>query len=142
MVIAGIDNKKNVYPFLVDNSGRQYIRLFLESDETQIFEDEEIIDTNAHNSAIGDCSYFNIITIWVENGLNQDVSVQVKGNRVNSTTGAVDIGDAFDVATVDRKARTLEPVNAGFLPYVYIEVTAAGVPTDGNLNAYLIRKPI
>ena len=110
--------------------------------EKQVFEDEEIRDTNAHNSAVGDCRYFNIITVWVENGLDQNVSVQVKGNRVNSVTGAVDIGTAFDVATVDREARTMEPTDEGFLPYIFIEVTAAGVPTSGNLNAYLIKKPI
>lgn len=108
----------------------------------QVFEDEEIRDAVAHNSAVGDCRYFNIIAIWVENGLDQNVSVQVKGNRVNSTAGAVDIGAAFDVATVDRESRTIEPVNAGFLPYIFIEVTAAGVPTAGDLNAYLIKKPV
>lgn len=110
--------------------------------EDQIFEDEEITDIAAHNSGIGVCSYFGIITVWVENGLDQDVSVQIKGNRVNSVIGAVDIGDAFDVATDDREARTFEPVDEGFLPFIFIEVTAAGVPTDGDLNAYLIKKPI
>ena len=112
------------------------------SNETQVFEDEEIRDIAAHNSSIGACSYYNVITIWVENGLDQNVSVQVKGNRVNDVAGAVDIGDAFDVATVDREARTMEPVDEGFLPYIFIEVTAAGVPTAGDLNAYLIRKPV
>lgn len=110
--------------------------------EDQVFEDEEIRDTNAHNSDVGNCRQFNIITVWVENGLDQKVSVQIKGNRVNSVTGAVDIGTAFDVATVDREARTMEPTDEGFLPYIFIEVTAAGVPTSGNLNVYLIKKPI
>jgi len=110
-------------------------------DEVQIFKDEVIRDTNAHNSAVGDCRYFNIITVWVKNGLDQNVNVQVKGNRVNSTTGAVNMGTAFDVTTDDEEARTYEPTDEGFLPYIFIEVTAAGVPTSGNLNAYLIRKP-
>jgi len=110
--------------------------------EDQIFEDEAIRDAVAHNSIIGDSRYFNIITIWVENGLDQNVSVQIKGNRVNSVVGAVDIGAAFNVVTVDREARTMEPTDEGFLPYIFIEVTAAGVPTAGNLNAYLIKKPI
>lgn len=110
--------------------------------EDQVFEDEEIRDVLAHNSAVGDCRYFNVITILVVNGLDQNVSVQVKGNRANSTTGAVDIGDAFNVATVDREARTMEPTDEGFLPFIFIEVTAAGVPTTGDLNAYLIKKPI
>jgi len=110
--------------------------------ETQIFEDEAIRDTNAHNSSVGDCSYFKVITIWVENGLDQKVSVQVKGNRVDSVAGAVDIGTAFDVATVDREARTIEPTGEGFLPFIFIEVTAAVIPTTDDLNAYLIKKPV
>ena len=118
-----------------------YVLSFL-SVEDQIFEDEAIRDIAAHNSVIGDSRYFNIITIWVENGLDQDVSIQVKGNRAISVVGAVDIGAAFDVATVDRESRTIEPVNAGFYPYIFIEVTAAGVPTAGDLNAYLIKKSV
>ena len=110
--------------------------------EEQIFKDKEITDILAHSSSVGDCRYFNIITVWVENGLDQKVSVQVKGNRVNSVAGAVDIGTAFDVATVDREARTFEPTDEGFLPYIFIEVTAAVIPTSGDLNAYLIKKPV
>ncbi|GAI57059.1 unnamed protein product, partial [marine sediment metagenome] len=94
------------------------------------------------NSDIGDCSRFNVITVWIENGLDQNVSVQIKGNRVNSVTGAVDIGDAFTVNTDDREARTFEPTDEGFLPFIFIEVIAAVAPTDGDLNAYLIKKPI
>ena len=142
-LVHGVDSNKVMHGFLVDSSGRQYVRLsHTELDETQIFEDEEIRDTNAHNSAVGDCSCFDVITVWVENGLDQDVSVQIKGNRVNSTTGAVDIGAAFTVATVDREARTMEPTDEGFLPFIFIEVTAAVIPTSGNLNAYLIKKSV
>jgi len=140
MVSSGVDSNKNVHPILVKPDGT--ILLSTELSESQIFDDEAIRDTNAHNSDVDDCSYFNIITVWVENGLDDGVSVQVKGNRVNSVVGAVDIGAAFDVATDDREARTMEPTDEGFLPFIFIEVTAAGVPTDGNLNAYLIRKPI
>ena len=137
-----IAQDSNNAPRLLRTKDDGTILLSTELSEVQIFDDEEIRDVNAHNSVVGDCSYFNIITIWVENGLDQNVSVQVKGNRVNSTAGAVDIGAAFDVATVDREARTLEPTDEGFLPYIFIEVTAAVIPTAGNLNAYLIRKPI
>lgn len=137
-----IAQDSNNVPKLLKTKNDGTTLLSTELSEVQVFEDEEIRDANAHNSDVGDCRYFNIITIWVENGLDQNVSVQVKGNMVNSVVGAVDIGAAFDVATVDRESRTIEPVNAGFLPYIFIEVTAAGVPTDGNLNAHLIRKSI
>lgn len=108
----------------------------------RIFKDKEIRDTNAHNSDVVDCINYNVMTIWIENGLDQNISVQVKGNRVNSVTDAVDVGNAFNVATLDREAMTIVPANEGFLPCIFIEVTAAGVPIISNLNAYLIKKLI
>jgi len=107
--------------------------------EAQVFDDEEIHDTNAHNSAIANMSKFKIVTIYVANTLDQIVSIQVKANRANSTIGATDVGVAFDVAaTTGIEGRTLTPTGEGWLPYLFIEVTAAGVPTAGSLNSYIL----
>lgn len=140
MVSSGIDSNEDVHPILVDSSGRQYV--CFEFDETQILEDMEIRDDEEHVSDVIDCRYFNIITIWIKNDLDQSVGVQVKGSRIDSTTEAVDVGDEFIVASGDSEARTIVPVNEGFLPFIFIELGAEVVPTSGNLNAYLIRKPI
>ena len=107
--------------------------------EERLFTDEEIRDTAAHNSAIANMARYKIITIFVDNGLDTQISVQAKANRTNSTTGATDVGAAFTVAaTTGIEARTLTPEGEGWLPYLFIEVTAADAPTAGNLNAYII----
>lgn len=110
-----------------------------EPTETQVFDDEEIRDAVAHNSDIANVSRFKVITIHVSNTLDQQVSIVVKVNRVNSTTGATTVGAAFNVAALTGiEARVLTQDTSGWLPYVFIEATAAGVPTLGNVNAYII----
>ena len=110
--------------------------------ERQVMEDVEIRDTDPHDSDISDVRNFNIITIFVDNDLNQAVSVQVKGNRVNSVTGAVDIGSAFTVAADERESRTLTPDTSGWLPYTFVTVTASAAPTEDAINVYIIKKPL
>ena len=102
----------------------------------------EIRDTDPHDSDIASCRAHTIITVFVDNDLNQDVSVQVKGNRVNSVTGAVNIGSAFTVAADDRESRTLTPDTSGWLPYIFVTVTASVAPTEDAINVYIIKKPL
>lgn len=107
--------------------------------ETQIFDDKEIRDTSAHISTIANESKYKVITIYAKNTSNQKVTIQVKGNRENSTTGATNIGTTFEVpASTGIEARTLEPTAEGWLPYLYIEASCSVAPTSGNLNAYAI----
>jgi len=79
------------------------------------------------------------VTIFVENGLDQDVTVQVKGNRVKSTTGAINVGSSFTVAKNSNDARTLTPDTSGWLPYIYVEVQCSVAPASGQLTIWLIR---
>ncbi len=86
-VICGVDENGRIYPICIkydEATGLSHIMMNIGgASETQIFDNEVIRDTNAHNSDIGDCGYFNVITAWIENGLDQNVSVQIKGNRVS-----------------------------------------------------------
>jgi len=106
--------------------------------EVPVFTDEEIRDTAAHNSAIANMARYKIITIFVDNGLDTQTSVQIKANRTNSATGSVDVGTAFSIAASDREARTMDPETTGYLPYIWIEVTCAVAPSSGSLNAFII----
>ena len=53
--------------------------------ETRILKNLEIRDTSVHKSCVIDSRIYNLVTFFVVNGLNQSVTVQVKGNRVNGT---------------------------------------------------------
>jgi len=110
--------------------------------ETQIFTDEEIRDTNAHNSSIVDCRIYNLVTFFVINDLDQSVTVQVKGNRANTVTGALDVGSSFTVAASDSGAKAIAALVDGVLPYLFAQITAGGVPSLGDLNCYVEKKYI
>ena len=124
--------------------------------ETQVFTDEEIRDTNAHNSSIVDCRIYNLVTFFVINDLNQSVTVQVKGNRrwleyveeewVLDTdkvyNSALDIGSSFTVAASDSGAKAIAALVDGVLPYMFVEITAGVLPSSGDLNCYVEKKYI
>jgi len=79
------------------------------------------------------------ITVYVDNGLNQDVTVQVKANREKAYAKAVNIGSAFTVSANSQDARSLSVETSGWLPYIMVEVQCSVAPTSGSLTIYKIR---
>ena len=79
------------------------------------------------------------ITIFVENGLDQDVSIQVKGNREKSTAGAINVGSSFTVVKNSNDARTLTPDTSGWLPYITVTAKCSTSPSTGKLTVWLVR---
>ena len=89
--------------------------------ETRIFTDEKIRDENAHNSSIVDCRIYNLVTFFVINDLNQSVTVQVKGNRIDaSVLTLTDVEDEFKVGM------SIEGGTSGCSAYV-LDVISADV---------------
>jgi photosystem II stability/assembly factor-like uncharacterized protein len=111
-----------------------------EPTEVCVFTNEAIADALAHNSDIANMKRFKMRTIRVVNTLDQDVTIKIYQNRANSTVGAEDIkGIVFTVAALTGiETRTLLPETCGWMPFIYAEATAAGIPTLGNLNCYII----
>lgn len=109
----------------------------------------EIRDTNAHTPAtagettknlfvdVHDCEMF---TVYVDNQLDQAVAVKAYHNRVKSTTKAIASGvDALTVATVSQDARTFTPNNAGWLPWLYLQLECGSAPSSGSVTVYVIK---
>jgi len=82
---------------------------------------------------------FGMIALFVDNDLDQGVDVQVKANRVSSTSDAVTIGTAFTVSATDSDARSLSLEMTGKLPYIYVELKCTTAPTSGSVTVWLIR---
>jgi len=80
-----------------------------------------------------------LISVFVDNGLDQDVTVQIKANRVESTSKAVSIGSAFTVSAGGSDARSLSVETSGWLPWIYVEVACPVAPTSGSVTIYRIR---
>lgn len=77
-----------------------------------------------------------IISLFVANGLNQTVTVQVEVNRVNAMSGIVNMGAAFTVAAGGTDSRTLSPETSGWLPFITVEVSCSVAPGSGVLDIY------
>jgi hypothetical protein len=80
-----------------------------------------------------------IISIFVDNGLNQDVTVQVKANRENALAKSVNVGSNFMVSAGSTDARTLSPETSGWLPYLTVSLVCSTAPTSGSVTIYRIR---
>jgi len=101
--------------------------------EAQIFTNEAIRDTAAHNSSAGQNSGFRVKTIIVQSTLNQDVSIQCQGSR--DGTNWFNIGTAWPVTASTNAYQTCET----YFPYLRGIATCAVAPSSGTLNLWLER---
>jgi len=127
---------------IVDATEFQAREVLSKTYDTALFTSLAIRDTNTHNSDIADCRIYNLVTFFVINDLNQSVTVQVKGNRANSVTGALDVGSTFTVAVSDSGAKAIAALVDGVLPYLFAQITASVAPSSGDLNCYVEKKYI
>jgi len=108
--------------------------------EETLFEGYEIRDTAEHPSEIIEWNEEEACTIWVSNTHDQDLIIQVKGNRLPSTLGSVNVGSSFTLSAGKQDSRTLTPNTSGWLPYIYITAKAATAPTKGAISAYALKR--
>ena len=83
-----------------------------------------------------------VVTIYIINTLDQTVTVQIKGNRVESTLNASNIGGSFTIGSNSADYRTLVAEQSGILPYIYLELSCSTAPANGNVVAYLIKESV
>jgi hypothetical protein len=80
-----------------------------------------------------------IATLFIINELNQDVTIQVKGNREKTLTNAVNVGSALTVSANSSDSRTLTPDTSGWIPYITVSLSCSVAPTSGLITIYWIR---
>jgi hypothetical protein len=80
-----------------------------------------------------------VVTVFIVNGLDQPVNVQVVGCRDRSCSDSVDVGSAIVVPTGSKDARTLTPETSGWLPFITVRVWCPTAPTSGALDVWLVR---
>jgi hypothetical protein len=99
--------------------------------ESQLFTDEAIRDTAAHNSVVEANSGYRYKTIIIENGLNQIVSIQFQGSRNGSTW--ILTGGPWDIAASANDYASCST----YFPFMRCVATCAVAPASGVLNVYL-----
>ncbi|MEM2529348.1 MAG: hypothetical protein QXG40_08150 [Ignisphaera sp.] len=80
-----------------------------------------------------------IISIYVDNELDQPVTVQVKANRESVFEGSTDVGSPFTVPAGSTDAITLTPDTSGWLPYITVSLVCSTAPASGYVTVYRIR---
>jgi hypothetical protein len=80
-----------------------------------------------------------IATVFIDNGLNQPVNVQIVGCRDRGCSDSVDVGSVIVVPAGSKDARTLTPETSGWLPFITVRVWCTTAPTSGALNVWLVR---
>ncbi len=101
-------------------------------DEDQVFIAEAIRDTANHDSAESVTGGFTAETIFIENGLNQQVTFQLQGARISNW---LDIGAPFDVAATTDDWRTVSQ----YFPKYRLQATCGTNPTTGILDVWIIK---
>jgi len=79
------------------------------------------------------------VTIYVENSLDQPVTVQILGAPSNPPSSTVPIGTSFTVNAGSADFRTLIPEQAGWTPYITVSVSCSTAPTSGSVRVILLR---
>ena len=101
-------------------------------DEDQIFEALAIRDTVNHDSVESFTGEFTAETIFIENGLNQEVTFQLQGAR-NSIW--VDIDSSFNLAATTNDYQTV----TDYFPKYRLKVICSTAPTTGVLDVWVIK---
>ena len=81
----------------------------------------------------------HIVTVFIQNGLNQAASVQVLGNISGTNTGAVNVGTAISAVASGNAYQTFDALQtSGWLPYISVAVTCSTAPTSGAITVTLL----
>ena len=118
------------------------IKLAKDFAKETLVEHQRIRDTKLRKSKVGDCKDYEYIVVWIQNELDQDVSVTVKGNYDKTTLGGTTIASAFTVSANSTKTYVVSVIGTNWLPYIWVEYGCSTAPTEGSLSIYLLKRNI
>jgi hypothetical protein len=106
--------------------------------EDKVFDALQIRDTNHHYSSVNEYGISKVVdlgskTVVIRNGLDQDVTIQIQGDRVKDFGNVYNVGSSFPVPATSVDYRTVE-----FEHWILRVDAVCGIaPTSGSLTAYL-----
>ena len=101
-------------------------------DEDKIFDNELIRDTVKHDSVSSDSGNLKAKTIFVENSLDKQVTLQLQGAR-NSVW--INVGTTFDINANTNGYQTV----SDYFPKFRIQASCSVPPTTGNLDVWILK---
>lgn len=98
------------------------------------FDAEAIRDTSSHNGSTVYNGSFIIKTIIIENGLDEDVTLQCQASMHADFASSFDVGAPFDQAATTVDYQSCDT----YFPYWRIEATCGTAPTTGVLTIHVM----
>lgn len=103
-------------------------------DQDQVFDAEAIRDTSSKTSAVSHTGEFTAETILIENGLDQQVTLQLQGCRKGGSVW-FNVGSSFNVAASTNDYETV----TDYFPCYRVTAICSTAPTSGDLDAWIIK---
>lgn len=128
---TGVDNNPYRVPVALTMLPTEFAELAAQLGYVNLLEMPYVIVTDFPTS--------RVVTVFVDNSLDQDVVVQIKANRAQSLARAVNVGSPFTVPAGASDARTLTPETSGFLPYITVSLRCPAAPTTGSVTVFRVR---
>jgi len=120
----------------------ELIKAFRKHEEEEIAKGLEIRDTSTHRTEISDLTTFNHALIFVHNELDQDLTVQLKGNWTRTYEDAVNIGSSITVSAGESNAVGISVTAGSWFPFVFAELSCSTAPSKGSVWVKVLKKPI
>lgn len=103
-------------------------------DIDRVFVAEEIRDTSNHTSTRACSGEFSAKTIFVKNGLNQAVDLQLEGSDEDASVW-IPIGSSFQIAASSNDYRTV----TDYFPNYHIVASCEIAPSSSDLDIQIIK---
>ena len=108
--------------------------------EDKLLTNYELRDAEWHYTAIANTADYDIIAWHIANELDQPITCQIKGNRLESTLTAANMGEPFTVAAGEYEIRTLNVYMGKWAPYAFLAFKAEAAPSRGMLHVTCLKR--
>lgn len=102
--------------------------------ENKSFDAEAIRNTSVNNGDTLDIRGLKLKTIIIENGLDQQVTLQVQASAHSNFSNSFNVGSSFNVAASTNTFETSD----SYFPYMRVTAQCSTAPTTGTLTVVFI----
>ena len=109
-------------------------------EEENLFEDFKLRNDQPYFSDIAAIGDYDVVSVYVNNGLDQPVRLKIFLNKSETTIGGVLLGEEVTIESNSQKAYTITPQTGAWLPFLYVQVKSDIAPTSGALNVKVLKR--
>ena len=107
----------------------------IKTGEDEIIHELAIRDTDDHISSVSDNRGAIPKTVVIYNGTDEDLTVQLQGDRDEDFDYGMNMGNTFIVSAGTHDYATI----SDYLPYLRVIISSDTAPTTGTVDAYIMK---